>query len=403
MFLSQDQSFRLHPVSTTACQHREGSVALNYSIEAIRYSGLDRNDTESNNLSLVSSFDHSPGKWRSQIVGSARQTVTNVDDRLGVSDNLLNDNRSEVRQLSATTLLTDRISKTLQYQSSVGVDIADVEGGDSSEGANVNLGLNNFLSRDAFTWSTSLASQIARSDSREQQIDNLTVNLNYRINTRWQLFADFNTSETDDSEFDQQSTLVGFNWRPSSNASVRLGVGEREDTETYTFDAVINGRKTTFTASYSEQITSGRSIGLTELFEDVPDELASESISIDPVLQQRADVGLTFRGRRSTLSFTLFDDSRDQGGALPEEKSEGLTINFNRQLSAKSDTSVIVTGQKTRFVETIESSSVEGGYNYRPTRNSTVSGSLAVETQHAETEQQELDQILAKITFAISW
>ena len=301
----------------------------------------------------------------------------------------------------ATTLLTDRISETLQYQSSVGVDVADVEGGDSSEGANVNLGLNNFLSRDAFTWSTSLASQIARSDSREQQIDNLTVNLNYRINTRWQLFADFNASETDDSEFDQQSTLIGFNWRPSSNASVRLGAGEREDTETYTLDAVISGRKTTFTASYNEQITSGRSIGLTELFEDVPDELASESISIDPVLQQRADVGLTFRGRRSTLSFTLFDDSRDQGGALPEEKSEGLTINFNRQLSAKSDTSVIVTGQKTRFVETIESSSVEGVFNDRPARNATVSTCLSVEAQHAESDQEKLFQSLAKIS--VKW
>jgi hypothetical protein len=395
--------FTIAPGLSYSLASAQNSLALNYSIEAIRYSGLDRKDTENNNLSLISSFSHIPGKWQSQVLGSVKQTVTNVDERIGSSDNLLNDNRSELRQLSANTSFSDRIGKALQYQTSIGADVAEVEFNVQTEGANVNLSLNSYLTKSPFTWGASLDSQISKASDQSQQINSAGINLNYRLNFSWQLFADLNSTQTDTSEFDQDSIVVGFNWKPSANSSVKLGVGERDSTKTYSLDAYAAGRKVNLTASYNEEVTSARSISLTELFEEVPDELASESISIDPVLHKRADIGLTFKGRRSTLSFNMFDDSRDQGGTTPVEKSEGLSINFNRTLSSRSNTSVIVTGQKTRLLEIIESSSIEGVYTYRPSNNSTLSASLTADSQHADSDADKSKQTLVKVSASISF
>ncbi|MGD8414736.1 MAG: hypothetical protein PVF33_10910 [Candidatus Latescibacterota bacterium] len=342
-------------------------LSLNYRIDSIQYSGLDREDRNVPYMTLNSEFSHdSGGRWKSQIYGSIDQADSSVDGILSNRDEIFNDQTEELRIARARTSRRGQFGPQVQFLANLGVDTVDFEDSEDTRGADLGFSIDNYLSTNAFTWSGSLTREVVKSDdgNEDSEINTADVNLNYRLSYRWQVFTNLRQTDTDDDELDEDRTLVGVLWTPKPSTFLRLGTGKLGDSDIYELDAETRTRKVRFNASYTEEITTARRDTVDALNQGAfVGTVNPQSVSSRPVVQQRTDISAVVEGVRSDFTVNLYDYNRDDVVFTEEEEGTGFELIFSRRLPRESSLEIGLFGERYRLVQTNEL--LELGVKYR--------------------------------------
>ncbi len=210
-------------------ESRYTTLNMSLLVDTETYTGLDRDDRVSTNLDFDAIFNHDPGRWKSTLSTDIRQVNDGVQS---LSQNTFNSFTRELRTFSADTNYKDRLSSTIDYQALLRVDRTNYEDEDATNGANLDLSINNFLSGNASTWTAAVATDVTNTDGDRTQIDLLALTLYYRVNSRWQAFTDLTAWKTSEdgsglgNDQGRESFLLGLAWANRRDDAIRFGLGE---------------------------------------------------------------------------------------------------------------------------------------------------------------------------------
>ena len=137
-----------------------------YSLNALFYSSLSRDDKIDHSLSLNSSFNHDANRWRSYLNGAIKQSNISLDGIQSLDSNFQSDNTREFRTLGAGTALNGRWGDSVNYQYGLNTDFADFEESDDSNSVGANFGLSSSRSQRKFGWNASITSRRAEYSRR---------------------------------------------------------------------------------------------------------------------------------------------------------------------------------------------------------------------------------------------
>jgi uncharacterized protein (PEP-CTERM system associated) len=146
-------------------------------------------------------------------------------------------------------------------------------------------------------------------------------------------------------------------WTPTERTNFELGYGRRVFGDNVSFAASHRMRRAVFTASYSEEVTTGNiNLSRTSLFpvEDAfgnpiinPGASADRTLprgrlspGNDITIQRRFNLALALRGQRTSGSVTAYHDRREGQSGQGDEQVIGFRVSATRQLSRTTSASV---------------------------------------------------------------
>jgi hypothetical protein len=222
----------ISPGFNYSLESRHTTLDMSLLVDAEYYTGLDRDNRVLPDLGFGAIFDHDPGRWKSTVVAAIGQVNDSIDGVQSLSPNVFNPFTKGAAIFSADTDYNNRLSSTIDYQALLGVDRSNFEDGDPTNGANLNLSINNFRSGNLFTWTGAVATDQTNTEGDRTQIDALILTLYYRINKRLKAFTDltaWRTNEDDpglDNGQGQESFYLGLAWANRQNDCLRVSIGE---------------------------------------------------------------------------------------------------------------------------------------------------------------------------------
>ena len=374
---------------------REGprsTLFLDYQLDAVYRRGFDEpDDVVVNTLNFLTDYQHVPGKWVSTFQANSRLTNIDSNGRQNLDPEFFDDNNAELRTLGFDTEVNDELTNSVDYHALVFANYAtyaDSDDGDDTTGQGLILDLNNLQSGRDLLWRTGVASGLAEDETDETQIDAFDAVLGYRIAPNWSPFITYTrtvVNTLDSPEFTDNKTLIGMLWSPNRKNYISIGAGERtggDGDSTYSFGALSERRHLTFTASYSDDITIARATFFDTIFEDSLSILfrrddkdigitrndisragsTSQSISIAPIREKIARMGVTVDGKRTLYSLSVFERDRSESTDNPEEYVTGLQFDYGYQLSGRDNILVTVLAQNTKSVETSDFWNLRANY-----------------------------------------
>ncbi|MGH8608565.1 MAG: TIGR03016 family PEP-CTERM system-associated outer membrane protein [Gammaproteobacteria bacterium] len=175
-----------------------------------------------------------------------------------------------------------------------------------------------------------------------------------------------------DQDTDGVTWRIGANWRPSRNTQLAAFYGDRFFGSTWGMDLTHRSRRTTWSASYGEELEQTRNLLLDRsLFAlaDTPQELITNPIATDQVeeeelvqfsgnlptfsnevfLDKTFTAGVDIDFRRMTLSLRGFNTTREFQQSGAEEDQFGALAVLNRQLSRATTATVSLDWERIDF------------------------------------------------------
>ncbi len=409
-----DESGRVTTISPNISYQAVGlknSVSLNYALNAIYYNDLPEPDRTDHSLQLQSNFSHIPKRWNTTMTSSIKQANVSADGIQSLNPTFQSNNSQTLKTWGFGTNLQGNLTDKVNYQSGVNLDYADFESSASSHSTGVNLGLNS-NTQDHLSWDTTFTSNRSRSAGDHSQIDNVTVNLNYRFNQHYSSFISADKSKTDNEFLNQVNTSTGLTWTPDRNTSFRLGIGKRGDNTTYTLDSSLKTKQITYQLGYNESITTSRAL----LIDDAADQqdltevnqpglaAANQTLSIDAILVKKGTIGMTIKGKKSSLTVGYFQQTTTQNiNNIGKEIREGLNINATRTLSDSSSAQISLARQETETTQRNTVDDVSLSYNRQFAKSINTSAVLRQTEQKsnavANQYQQQVVSFNLNVTF----
>ncbi len=325
---------------------------VNYRLDAIIYQGLTESDREDHTLNLSSRLIHDPSTWYSELKSGISRFNVNPDGIQSVNPLLDTPNSRDLQSLDFTTYYNSRLSRDMRLVMDLGVNRTDFEQAPPTDGAEVGISISKNAGWRTLDWSASVRSQENRVSPQRLRIDDLGLAVGYGWSRTMRTFGEFSKTETSGLSTESDSALLGVEFRPSTRFLLKIAAGERDNGDSYALDIQHSHRHMNLFVGYDEQLMSPRAQTLADLSNPDAFQASFLDLSISPVLQKRADVGVTVQGRRSVLSITWFDSTREQPGAVnTRNHQQGGNVSFSRQLSARSSVDVSLGRQKTRQTE----------------------------------------------------
>ena len=373
-----------------------------YAYDVIKSHDLEQDDREYHKLDLAAEFRHRPNRWSSFVRANNRLVNQDIDGVQSTNPDIIDTNSEELFTMVVGTDYSDRLTRNVQYSTNLAVDYADEEDRDRSSGAEVGLAVDNYVSDNNLTWSVQLQSSYEEDEDNDEQIDEATVRLDYRFDQTLSAFLELTATDTDFDDLNEDSALVGLRWSPTRYSFLSVGVGKRDDEDTYDLDARLTSSRSQLSASYSESVTSTRS----QLFEQPNEQFSQstrQSASITPVLRKRGDIAWTLTGLRSSVTFSIFYDEESNPDRADDEKTTGGRITLSRQVSPWSSVSISGLSQDTEFTQ--ETTLEELSASYQKITSETTQYQLYVSTASFEStnEADEYDQVSAGGIYRISF
>jgi hypothetical protein len=292
----------------------------------------------------------------------------------------------------------NRLSSIIDYRTILRVDRTRFEDRDPTNGANLDLSINNFRSGNTFTWTGAVETDQTNTEGDRTQIDLLALTLYYRINSRLKAFTDltgWRTNEDDpglDNDQRHESFYLGLAWANRQNNYLRVGIGEFDGEASYSLNAQLTRRRSRLTASYTDGVTSARTDTLNR-GGSASGTLDSRSLSSDPVVQKRADLDFSLQGRRSVFSLNLFDYNREPIEPGLTEYGSGFAIIFSRTLPRLASTGIDFRGQRTELTETNDLGEFNAYYQKPLGKNLEAKVNLNLSRQESSNEANEYEQV----------
>jgi hypothetical protein len=397
-----DESGRATTISPGLSYQATGAktnLSIDYSLNAIYYDGLSQQDRVDHSLQLKSGIDHIPGRWNTSITGSIKQANVSSDGVQSVNPIFQSDNSQELRTVGIGSNLQGKLTNQIDYQSGINLDYADFENSENTDSIGINLGLSS-NTQHKFSWDTSANSNRTSSASTNSQIDTVRINFSYRFNRHYSSFLSADKSETDNNFLNDINTNIGLVWTPDRNTSVRLGVGERGNNESYTLASSLSTRNVTYKLDYDESITTPRALLINDANNQQNLTAISQTLSIAPVLVKKGTIAMTVNGKRTNVTFSYFQETTTQSeNNIGRETREGLSINATRTLSDVSSTQISLSRQETETTQenTIDDASLS--YNRRLSKSIDTSASLRTTEQKSNvvSNQSRQEEISFKL------
>lgn len=216
-------------------------------------------------------------------------------------------------------------------------------------------------------WSFTASEQRSESsdgDSTTYRRLDLSVRRNFTRRYGLRLSAGYEDNDLGSrAAFDNTASGSGVTWRvtgiwtPTGRTNFELGYGRRVFGDSVSFSARHQMRRAVFTASYSEEVTTGNiNQSRLQLFavEDAfgnpienPGASADRTLrrdqldaTNDTTIQRRFNFGLAFQGRRTSANVSAFHDRREGQSGQGDETVIGINASATRQLSWRTSASV---------------------------------------------------------------
>jgi uncharacterized protein (PEP-CTERM system associated) len=274
----------------------------------------------------------------------------------------------------------------------------------------------------------------AQGFGRDQSFESVTGRVRYPFNRQWAVFGTLgyedNTYETSGTEPKGEFWTVGVDWSPTDRTSFQVGYGDRYFGDHYFFDLQHRSRRTVWTASYREDVTTSRDIlferqlfALVDPFGNpIRDPLTGQDILIpidiptpttDTIVQKRLQGSVTLQGRRTTTTLRVYHDERafELGGE--EDKVLGTSLQIQRTLSRDTTGSILALWQQRELGEsTLNPTSGDGtededfwSLRLSLTRrfNEDLSGTLEVGHQSNDSSVRDNDYRENRITAGLTY
>ncbi|WP_186297697.1 TIGR03016 family PEP-CTERM system-associated outer membrane protein [Sedimenticola selenatireducens] len=228
--------------------------------------------------------------------------------------------------------------------------------GDTSS-ETVNLSITSGPDFKLFSWGVNASNKVT--DNEQGQVSELSsadFDLGYQLNRRWRVTGSIGTESND---FNSVSTNrdgsrwdIGAVWTPNPRTVFDFGFGDRFFGSTKRFSFTHTGRRSTLTASYSQDLTDSTTLLSDQVVFQVVDQFGQPIINPvtgDPFLlaqnistignstfvNDQLTVGYSLKGRRTTLSLNGNISEQTYQDSSREVSQYGLGASINRQLSGK--------------------------------------------------------------------
>lgn len=202
--------------------------------------------------------------------------------------------------------------------------------------------------------------------------------VSYRLTRQLGIFAAGGFENNDFASVDQDTDgvtwRIGANWRPSRNTELEAFYGDRFFGSTWGMDLTHRSRRTTWSASYGEEVEQARNLLLDRslfVLADTPQELITNPIATDqveeelvqfsgdlPTFSNEVFIDKTFTGgvdidfRRMTLSLRGFSTQREFQQSGAGEDQFGALMTLDRRLSRATTALVSVEWDRIDFEQT---------------------------------------------------
>ncbi len=367
---SEDFVTDISPSVSIRGEGRRLQLNFDYLLQALRY----QRNSGSNAINHQLQADANAELVKQMVFLDARATAgqantTNVGENAD-SNISVTDNRSDVNTYSVSPVFKHHLGGYLDTElrytfDEVRYDAPDQDSSEDRIDATVRSGRR-------FTrlpWSLEYSNQEIDNDGRgTTEFERITADLRYVMNRRWSVLLnagrdsnDFATSQSDNSG---TSWGIGAGWTPTPRSSLDVGYGERFFGSNWFFNLTHRSRRTIWTASYDEDISTTREdqlqrelIPLVDAFGDsVIDPSSGNAVEIpvdiatstDEVLvRKRLQASVDLRGRRTDANLSLFNERREYQITGDIERVAGISAGLNRRLSRKTTLGVSGSWQET--------------------------------------------------------
>jgi uncharacterized protein (PEP-CTERM system associated) len=220
--------------------------------------------------------------------------------------------------------------------------------GDTSSEA-VNLSIASGPDFKIFTWGVNASNKVT--DNEQGQVSELSsadFDLGYQLNRRWRVTGSIGTESNDfnstRSNRDGSRWDLGAVWTPNKRTVFDFGFGNRFFGDTKRFSFTHTGKRSTLTASYSQDLTdSSTQLSDQSVFQPtstvngVPFPLSQNSSTINnsTFVNDQLTINYSLKGRRTTLSLNGNISEQTYQDSSREVSLLGLGVSVNRQLSGK--------------------------------------------------------------------
>lgn len=227
-------------------------------------------------------------------------------------------NRADITTLSLSPYLRHRFGSDadgeLRYNRS---EFASTAAGlANSQTDRLNLKLDSGTAFRSLGWSLAYSVQQSRYSNYLKPINNENAHaqLSYHLTPRFAL-----TALTGYEKSDYVATglppvgaiySAGFSWQPSPRSSIEASAGQRYFGNNYALTAKHRTRRTNWSVSYNEDITTTQAQFLAAALTPANTLMPVNLLSNQVFLQKRLQATSTLTGRRNTLTFSLYDISR---------------------------------------------------------------------------------------------
>ncbi len=400
---SLDESGQITRISPGILYQVTGSKSdflLDYSLIGIYSSGLSQNDKIDQSLTLRSGISHIPDRWTSYLTGTIKQTNVSSDGVQTVNPVIQSNNTRELRTAGIGTDLQGKWGDAVNYQSAINADYADFENGEGSDSIGVSLGLSSRNSLKKLNWKAAVNSRIASTSGSDEQIDTFNAEINYRFSQKYRMFLALDKTNTDSGDpfLNDTNTNIGIHWTPDKNSSVRLGAGKRGDDTTYTLDTFLKTSRITYALNYDETVTTTRALLIEQTADQTAFAPSSQALSITPLLVKNGSVAITATGQRTDITLSYFEQSRSlKVNGIDEEKTDGLSIQVKRTLSALSSFQVAISSQKSQTSQKNIIDDASMTYSRQISQNSSLALELRKTKQKSDVIVNEYKQELLSL------
>lgn len=347
-----DHSFGIHYDVTGS----KSNLVLDYALNAFNYNSLSRQDKTDHSLSLKSNIVHTPN-WDTQITGTIKRENFSADGVQISNPQFQLSNDQELRTFGVITNLKGKLTRSLDYQSSLDADYASFKNSGNTNSTGINLGLSN-NPQSKVSWSSSLSSRQSTNTSNvSSRVDTLSGAIDYKFNRQYSTFLTLSKSETNNSFLNKTISTIGVRWTPNNNTLLSLAVGKRGDDATYMLDSSTTSQRITYKLNYSESVTTPRALTIAQANNQTNLTAANQGLSTTPVLLKIGQIGMVITGNKSVVDLSYFHQTTTQSTAnASRDIRQGLNLTASRALSSISSIQLAASRQKS---ETSQSNTVD--------------------------------------------
>lgn len=412
VYLSSDKEgetiYRVTPAVQYSAEGERLVFNLDYQLAATKFAGHSSEDEVVNRLNSLANITVLNRLLFLDLSANIRQRAITQSEPVDPQQLSISDNYSEVLTTRVSpyidTLLGQDVRVLLRYSHD------NVTYGDNSLDSNdsevtaVAASLASASSIGRVSWSIDYSDRTAKSDDAEdirfEQIEGL---LTLSPVDGWQIITSVGyenndyatTEETEEGE----SYGLGLQWQPAATTRIKVMGHDRYYGNTTTVEFVHNSGRTNYALNYSEEYSVD---ALAEAEQGTTlDSQNIGSISNQAFLQRRASLTIDRRFIRSNVAFELQGDEREYQQDGTEERTVGVTMRWDRQLTQRTDLQLVTSWNENEFVASDRedsTSTLQTTLSHRFGRR--IEGSLAYE--HLNHDSTESDAEYARNLFTVN-